>query len=242
MVAGMKEYKKIMVISPHPDDLDFGCSGTNAKWARGGKEIIYIMVTSGDKGNDDLSVDPESFRKRREAEQKEAGLIVGVKHIVFLRYEDGEVENTQELRIDLVREIRKYRPEVVLTMDPANCNFDNHYLSHRDHRQTAEAVFDAVYPAAGNPFFFPELINEGYLPHNVREMLFFGTANPNVWSDISDTIEIKLKALSCHKSQGLNEEWLKQFISERAKSEGMKKNMAYAEASGNSIWRMGKST
>lgn len=230
MVSGMiEEYTKIMVISPHPDDLDFGCSGTIAKWARQGKEIVYILVTSGDKGGRDLSIDPESFGERREAEQREAALMVGTKQVIFLRYKDGEVENTQGLRKDLAREIRKYRPEVILTLDPANRNFDNHYLSHRDHRQMAEAVFDAVYPATGNPFFFPELIKDGYKPHSVKEMLFFGTANPNIWSDISDTIEIKIKALSCHKSQGLNGEWLKQFIYERAKNEGAKGKMAYAE-------------
>jgi LmbE family N-acetylglucosaminyl deacetylase len=226
---GMKDYERILVISPHPDDLDFGCSGTMSKWARQGKEIVYILVTSGDKGGNDISVDSEFFKEKRESEQKEAALIVGSKQIIFLRYRDGEVENTKELRKDLVREIRKYRPEIIITLDPANHNFNNHYLSHRDHRETAEAVFDAVYPAAGNPFFFPELIKEGFPPHNVKEMLFFGTSNPNFWSDISDTIEVKIKALSCHKSQGLNEERLKQFIYERAKSGGAERNMGYAE-------------
>lgn len=225
----MKEYTRIMVISPHPDDLDFGCSGTMAKWAKEGKEIVYILITSGDKGGSDFSLDPESFRGVRESEQREAALIVGVKELVFLRYKDGEVENTTELRRDLVREIRRYRPEVLITMDPANRNFDNHYLSHRDHRQTAEAVFDAVYPAAGNPFFFPELIRGGFEPHSVKELLFFGTANPNIWSDISDTIEIKLKALFCHRSQGLDQEGLEQFIYEWAKSAGKERKMAYAE-------------
>jgi len=178
--------ERVMVISPHPDDVDFGCSGTIARWSRMGVDITYVICTSGDKGSDH-PLDSEALSALREQEQLAAAKVVGVGKVVFLRLKDGELENNREFRRILVRVLREHRPDVVLSMDPANNRFENAYVSHSDHRAAALAVFDAIYPAARNRNFFPELLEEGLLPHAVNRMYFFGTAEPNTWIDITET-------------------------------------------------------
>lgn len=225
----IKESERVMVISPHPDDVDFGCSGTIAKWRRQGVDITYVICTSGEKGTS-LAEDPAAVAELREQEQSAAAEIVGVSQVVFLRMKDGELENNREFRKKLVRVLRQYRPDVVLSMDPANSSFENVYVSHPDHRAAALAVFDAIYPAARNRNFFPELLEEGLMPHAVNRVYFFGTADPNTWIDISDTIETKIKALQAHKSQVKEFEDLSAWVKERFGHLGKKKGYAYAEA------------
>ena len=220
--------ERVMVISPHPDDVDFGCSGTIAKWSRMGVDITYVICTSGDKGTD-FPVKPESIIEIREREQLAAAEIVGVRKVIFLRLKDGELENTREFRKILVRVLREHRPDVVLSMDPANASFENVYVSHSDHRATALAAFDAIYPAARNRNFFPELLEEGLLPHTVNRIYFFGTADPNTWIDISETIETKIEALRAHKSQVEEFEDLGAWVKERFGQFGKAKGFAYAE-------------
>ncbi|MGD2013911.1 MAG: PIG-L deacetylase family protein [Desulfobacterales bacterium] len=221
--------ERIMVISPHPDDVDFGCSGTIAKWRRKGVDITYVICTSGDKGAD-LPMAPESIAAIREKEQVVAAEIVGVRKVRFLRLKDGELENNQEFRKLLVRVLRQYRPNVVFSMDPANHCFENVYVGHADHRAAALAVFDAIYPAARNRNFFPELLEAGLMPHAVNQIYFFGTANPNSWIDISETIETKIEALQAHKSQVGEFEDLSAWVRERFGQLGKEKGVAYAEA------------
>ena len=220
--------ERVMVISPHPDDVDFGCSGTLAAWSRLGMDITYVICTSGDKGTD-LPRAPESMAGLREKEQLAAAEIVGVRKVVFLRLKDGELENNQEFRRKLVRVLRQYRPDIVLAMDPANVRFENAYVSHADHRAAALASFDAIYPAARNRNFFPELLEEGLLPHAVNRIYFFGTAEPNTWIDISETIEIKIEALRAHKSQVETFEDLGGWVRDRFGQYGKEKGVAYAE-------------
>ncbi len=220
--------ERVMVISPHPDDVDFGCSGTIAKWSRLGVDITYVICTNGDKGTD-LADEPAAVAAIREKEQLAAAEIVGVSKVVFLRLKDGELENNREFRKILVRVLRQYRPDVVLSMDPANMSFENVYVSHADHRATALAAFDAIYPAARNRNFFPELLEEGLMPHAVNRIYFFGTADPNTWSDISETIETKIEALRAHKSQMEGFEDLSAWVKERFGNFGKKKGFAYAE-------------
>jgi LmbE family N-acetylglucosaminyl deacetylase len=220
--------ERVMVISPHPDDVDFGCSGTIAGWSRMGVDITYVICTSGDKGTD-LPAEPEAIAGIREKEQLAAAEIVGVRKVVFLRLKDGELENNREFRKILVRVLRQYRPDVVLAMDPANVSFENAYVSHSDHRAAALASFDAIYPAARNRNFFPELLEEGLLPHAVNRIYFFGTADPNTWIDISETIETKIEALQAHKSQVEAFEDLRGWVKERFGQLGRKKGVAYAE-------------
>jgi LmbE family N-acetylglucosaminyl deacetylase len=220
--------QRVMVISPHPDDVDFGCSGTIAKWRRRGVDITYVICTSGDKGTD-LPVAPESLAELREREQLAAAAVVGVRKVIFLRLKDGELENDRGFRKILVRVLRQHRPDVVLAMDPANVRFDNAYVSHSDHRAAALAAFDAIYPAARNRNFFPELLEEGLLPHAVNRIYFFGTADPNTWIDISETIETKIEALRAHKSQVEAFEDLNAWVRERFGQFGKAKGFAYAE-------------
>ena len=221
--------ERVMVISPHPDDVDFGCSGTIAKWSRMGMDITYVICTSGDKGTD-RPMPPESIAAIREKEQQVAAKIVGVQEVVFLRLKDGELENNSDFRKVLVRVLRQHRPDVVMSMDPANLRFENVYVSHADHRAAALAVFDAIYPAARNRNFFPELLEEGLSPHAVKEIYFFGTADPNTWSDIGETIEAKIEALGAHKSQVADFEDLSAWVRERFGQLGKEKGFAYAEA------------
>lgn len=225
--------KRFLVFSPHPDDVDFGCSGTVAKITKQGNEVIYCVVTNGEKG---LGKDKDSLRKKinlrqiakiREKEQKTAAGIVGVKKVIFLREKDGEVENAKELRKKLVRVVRQVRPEIVIGFDPANLAFDNFYRSHRDHRKVAEAVFDSLYPSSGSAAFFPELKEK---PHQIKEAWFFGGNSPNFFIDISQTIDKKLSALKSHQSQIKNEKALEKRVLGWARETGKKKKMKYAEA------------
>jgi LmbE family N-acetylglucosaminyl deacetylase len=158
-----------------------------------------------------------------------AAEIVGVSKVVFLGLKDGELENNREFRKTLVRVLRRYRPDIVVSMDPANVSFENIYVSHADHRAAALAAFDAIYPAARNRNFFPELLEEGLEPHAVGRIFFFGTADPNAWVDISETIEIKIAALRAHQSQVAAFEDLSGWVKERFGQLGKAKGYAYAE-------------
>ena len=185
-----------MVVSPHPDDAEFGAAGTVARWIRESKNVIYVICTDGSKGTDDRNMKPETLAAIRESEQREAARVLGVNEVIFLRYPDQSLEDTPEFRKDLVREIRRYRPEVVVTADPYR-----RYVWHRDHRITGQVTLDAVFPFARDHLAYPDLLKEGFEPHKVREMLFWGADDVNYRSDISDTFELKIDALRCHKSQ-----------------------------------------
>jgi LmbE family N-acetylglucosaminyl deacetylase len=186
----------LMVISPHPDDCEFGIAGTVASLTKQGKDVVYVICTNGDKGTSDRSLTPEKLAAIREKEQKAAAKVLGVKEVVFLKYPDQGLEDCHEFRRDLVRVIRKYRPFVVATSDPYR-----KYMWHRDHRMAGIVAADAVFPYARDHLAYPELLEEGLEPHKVREMWFWGTEDPNFKTDITDTLEIKLEALKCHKSQ-----------------------------------------
>ncbi len=218
--------KRILVFSAHPDDLDFGCSGTVAKLTKQGNKITYCIISNGEKGITKSKTSRQDIISLREQEQKRAASIVGVKDIIFLRERDGEIENTKALRRKVVNVIRKIKPDVVLSFDPANFLFDNFYRYHRDHRKAAEAVFDSLYPAAGSQAFFQDLKRK---PHTIKEVWFFATYQPNLWIDISGTIGQKIKALLSHRSQISDEKELKKKIFDWARKIGKKKKMKYAE-------------
>lgn len=221
---------KFLVISPHPDDLDFGCAGTVAKLTREGNRVEYLIVSDGSKGSNAADFDGKKLAAVRKREQENAARAVGVTRVAFLGEVDGEVENTKRLRKKLVEHIRKSKADVVLTFDPSSLQFESVYRSHRDHRQAAEAVFDAIYPAVGSPAFFPELLKQGLKPHQIEEIWFFASPRPNKVVDITHTIDRKLKALFSHTSQFKDEKELERLIRKRAAAEGRKKSMKYAEA------------
>ena len=192
----------VLVMMAHPDDPEFFCGGTLARWAREGREICYVLATSGEKGSDDGALTTAEMGARREAEQRAAADVVGVREIIFLRHRDGELVSDLALRRQLVRAIRLCRPEVVVTTDPQRYVVGDRRLNHPDHRAMGDAVLAAVFPAAANVRFFPELWQvEGLAPHGPREVYIANPEQPNHEVDFTDLIEVKIEAIRQHKSQ-----------------------------------------
>jgi LmbE family N-acetylglucosaminyl deacetylase len=194
--AAMIDPVDILVVAAHPDDAEFGSGGTIARWVREGKQVAYVVCTSGERGTTDRTVKPEQLAEVREQEQKAAAQVLGVRDVVFLRLPDQGLEDTPAFRKMLVRQIRRYRPHTVVTSDPYR-----RYVWHRDHRIVGQVTLDAVFPFARDHLSYPELLEEGLEPHKVRELLFFGSEDVNFRSDISATFALKIAALRCHESQ-----------------------------------------
>jgi len=186
----------VLVIMPHPDDAEFGCAGTIARWVKEGKRVVYVVLTNGDKGTSDRLLTPQQLASIRKDEQREAAQVLGVKEVIFLGYPDQGLEDTFELRRDIVIQIRSFRPDVVVTLDPYR-----RYVWHRDHRIAGQVVLDAVFPYARDHLSYPDLLDEGLEPHKVKEMYFTASENINCRIDITDTFDLKMKALACHRSQ-----------------------------------------
>jgi len=216
----------IMVITPHPDDAEFGVAGTVVKWVRAGKKIIYVVCTNGDKGSSDHEMHPEKLAKIREEEQLAAARLLGVNEVIFLRHEDQSLEDTPEFRKEIVRLIRQYRPETVVSADPYK-----RYIWHRDHRITGQVVLDAIFPFARDYMSYPDLIEEDLKPHKVKEVLLWASEQPNYFSNITDTYDTKIAALRCHHSQMsvLPEGW-EDHIRARYESMAEGKDFPLAEA------------
>ena len=193
--------ERAMVIAAHPDDIEFVVAGTAAKWARAGTVLEYVLATSGDAGSHVPGITREQVARIREEEQRAAAKTAGVDQVIFLGYHDGEVEPTLALRRDLVREIRRFRPDVIICYDPTRLLVGDRYINHPDHRAVGQAALDAIAPAAEMPLAFAELRREGLEPHRVKEVLVFATANPDTWIDITGTIDLKIEALHQHASQ-----------------------------------------
>lgn len=188
--------RKAMVIIAHPDDADFGYAGTVAKLCAEGCEVVYVVVTSGDKGTSDPEMDGSRLAAIREAEQQAAARVLGVRDCVFLRHPDGFVESGEPLRGEIVRLIRIHQPDTVLTWDAYRRGFN-----HADHRAVGIAAYDAVFPAARDRLYHPEDAEQGLAPHKVRELLLAGSEQPDYFFDVSDYFEAKLDAIYCHTSQ-----------------------------------------
>jgi LmbE family N-acetylglucosaminyl deacetylase len=186
----------VMIVTPHPDDAEFGVAGSVARWVREGREVVYIVCTNGDKGTSDRSMKPEVLARRREREQLAAAEVLGVREVTFLRHSDQCLEDTPEFRKQIARLIRMYRPETVVTSDPYR-----RYFWHRDHRIAGQVTLDAVFPYARDHLAYPELLMDGLEPHKAKEMLFWASEDPNHCIDITDTWDIKMHALRCHESQ-----------------------------------------
>jgi LmbE family N-acetylglucosaminyl deacetylase len=187
--------KRAMAIFAHPDDADFGCSATMALFAEQGVHTMYCLLTSGNKGTHDPKMSPVRLSRMREKEQRAAGAVLGVKDFVFLRHDDGELEVSMKLRGEVARAIRELKPDLVLTQDPWRP-----YQIHPDHRVAGWSAMDGVI-AARDHLFFPEQLRRGLEHHRVPRVLLFGTAEPNIWFDISGTIDKKIAALKAHTSQ-----------------------------------------
>ena len=221
-----------MSIQAHPDDQDFTVAATLAKWAQAGCEIVCVVITSGDSGSNDPTKDggyKPILAALREQEQLAANALLGIKETVFLRYPDGELEPSIALRRDLTRLIRQFKPDTVITGNPEGWFYGSEYLNHPDHRAAAQAACEAVFPSAGSRLIFADLLPAGYEPHDVKRLYIHGTDKTDTWVDVTDTLEIKIKALQQHASQvDPNEvgKWLTDWAQEEAKG----KDMKYAES------------
>jgi LmbE family N-acetylglucosaminyl deacetylase len=190
---------QVMAIAAHPDDIESWCAGTLAIAIDNGCAVRLLLVTSGDKGSNERGADPRAVGMRREREATEAAGRIGISDVAFLRYPDGDVEDTRGLRSDLVRWIRRWQPEIVFTHDPEN-PFPP-YLTHRDHRIVGRAALDAVYPLARDVLVFPEHTIDGLPAHAVREVWMFSSMVASSYVDISSGFDRKVHARLAHESQ-----------------------------------------
>ncbi|HWH24288.1 MAG TPA: PIG-L deacetylase family protein [Candidatus Limnocylindria bacterium] len=246
--------ERLLVIVAHPDDADFGVAATVAGWIRQGTVARLVCCTSGDAGGDDPATEPLELARLREQEQLAAAEVVGYEGVDFLHRPDGALANDLALREQLVRIIRRFRPDAVMAMDPTviilarepaaedategagdadppAADRRSGYVQHVDHRMAAQAALDAVYPAARNPMAFRQLaLEEGLDAHAVNRLYLFFSDRPNAWIDVSDTLETKISALRCHASQLRRPDELEEMIRGWAREEGQRLGSAAAES------------
>lgn len=223
--------QRAMVIVAHPDDADFGPAATIARWVDAGSVARLVCCTSGEAGGEDPSLDPLELAATREREQREAARIVGYEDVTFLHQPDGALANDLILREQLVRELRRFRPDAVLTIDPRVLISRWGHVQHTDHRAAGTAALDAVYPASQNPMAFPHLVlEEGLAPHAIPSIYLFWSDTPNTWVDTTDTIERKVAALRAHSSQIQKPDELDVEIRQWASDQGKVIGTAAADA------------
>ncbi len=204
---------RAMVIMAHPDDAEFLCSGTVAKWCKEGWDVFYVLVTGGDKGTHDPAMTPEKLAAIREEEQRAACRVLGVKECILLGYPDGFTSESAELRGQIVRLLRMYRPDVVITWDAFRGTFN-----HRDHRNVGQATMDAIYPIVRDRLFYQGNEEDGLASHQVNEVLLAGAADADYVVDITEVWETKVDAILCHTSQ-IGDRTKEAFQKERAERE-----------------------
>jgi LmbE family N-acetylglucosaminyl deacetylase len=225
--------RSALVIVAHPDDAEFLCGSTVAKWCAEGWDVNYVLTTSGDMGSRDPEMTRPKLAAIREKEQLAACHVLGVRETVFLRYPDGFVEDTSELRARLALEIKRFKPEVVVTWNPYRQSF-----THRDHRLTGQAALDAIYPLARNPLGFPEHLDAGLEPHRVNEVLLAGSEQPDYFVDVTGYFDAKVNALRKHKSQigGGNTRELRKRLRQRMAETAKDQDFELAEAFRRIVW------
>lgn len=199
-MADERAVERVLVVTAHPDDVDFGAAGTIATWSDAGVEVTYCIVTDGDAGGFDPTIPRGQIAGIRRAEQTAAAKEVGVTALQFLGYPDGRLVASLDLRRDISREIRRYRPDIVVCQSPQR-DFQRIFASHPDHLAAGEATLSAVYPDARNPFTFTELIDEGFEAHSAWQVWIMGGPNANRFVDTTDQFDRKLTALRRHASQ-----------------------------------------
>ncbi len=212
-VLNITDIERALVITAHPDDVDFGAAGTVANMTDAGVEVAYCLVTDGQAGGHDVTIDRLEMAATRREEQTKAAAVLGVTELVFLGHPDGAVEYSLDLRHELSRVIRQTRPNVVISQSP-HINLASTYASHPDHTATGQAVFAAVYPDSRNPFAFPELVTSGFEPWSVDELWVMGHPDGAGFVDITAQIDRKVRALRCHVSQHLNPDGMEERVRE----------------------------
>jgi LmbE family N-acetylglucosaminyl deacetylase len=222
---------RALVVAAHPDDIEFGCAGTVARWVGEGAHVTYALVTNGAAGSSDPEMTRERLAELRVAEARAAAKVVGVDRVEFLGYEDGLLEPTLEVREKIVRLIRRVRPEVVVTTDPTTRYFADRYINHPDHRAAGEATLAAVIPGSDTRLAYPELLDEGLEPVKLTGVWLMMNMEPNLVVDIGDFIDKKIESLACHVTQvgedfGENEG----FVRSMAKFSATDQPFKYGEA------------
>jgi LmbE family N-acetylglucosaminyl deacetylase len=224
------EIERALVIYAHADDAEFSVAGTVAKWIRAGVEMTYCMVTNGASGSQDPKMDRPRLREIRLAEQREAARILGVKEVVFLDFEDGYLEPTLEVRRAVTRQIRRLRPDAIITLDPTLRFGGNFYVNHPDHIAVGEVVLRAINPDASTRLMFPELWRDEHLePHKPKALFLMSFTQGDATVDITETMEIKLEALRAHRSQ-LDQPDFERLVRDFAGAIGRRAGVEYAEA------------
>jgi LmbE family N-acetylglucosaminyl deacetylase len=212
----MSPAERVLVVLAHPDDPEFYCGATVARWCDEGREVLYCLLTRGDKGDDDPAADVQALARQREIEQRNAARHLGVREVTFLDHPDGYLVPDLALRKDIVRVLRQVRPDVVVTCDPTNFYPNSTYINHPDHRAAGHATLDAIFPASGAGPFFPELIrDEALMPHKIRQVYIAGTQNPNTVVDVTAFVDRKIEALRMHVSQIRDPEEMAHRVRER---------------------------
>ncbi len=222
----------VLGVAAHPDDLDFYAGGTMAAFAKAGADVYYLTLTDGGKGTDDRTMKPETLRDTRRNEQRTAGKILGLKDVFFCDFPDGTLENKHDVQREIVKTIRRVKPDVVVTLDPTVVYIaEQGLVNHPDHRAAGQAALDAVYPLARDHMSFPELLAEGYEPHKTKTILLvtFDPARGNYAADISDEFDLKLQAISAHASQFSDREQTQTRLREYSATTGKAHNYTYAE-------------
>jgi len=221
---------RALVIFSHPDDAEFGAAATIAHLVAAGARVDYVVTTDGGKGTDDPAVTSAQLTATREAEQRAAADLLGVSEIVHLGYPDGYLTPTLDLRRDIVRQIRRFRPDLVIAQNPMRRQDGNPFVGHPDHLATGEATLAAVYPAARDRLNFPELLEEGLEPWKVRQVLVTGVEHPNLFLDVSATFELGLQAIFAHVSQIADRAAVEQRMRERTAEIGEPVGLPLAHA------------
>lgn len=208
------EIKRVLVVNAHPDDSDFGASGTIAGWVKKGIEVSYVMCTNGDQGGEASGISQSDMAKTRQKEQRDAGAQIGVTNITFLNYVDGHLEPTLQLRKDIVKQIRIHKPDRMVIQSPER-NWERIHASHPDHLAAGEAAIQAVYPDSRNPFAFTDLLkNEKLEPWKVKEVWLMAHHSPDHWVDITENFPLKMAALKAHVSQTAHNDELEKMVRE----------------------------
>lgn len=228
-----ESFSRGMVVVAHADDAEFGCSGTVAKLCAEGWEMVYVMCTDGSKGSGDREMTQKELARIRHEEQVNAGKVLGLKDVVFLDNEDSMLQPTLELRKDIAREIRRYKPDVVITMYPLrNLSGDGFGVGHPDHMAAGEATLQAIFPTARDHMTFPDLLENGFEPHKVAEVWIMGHPEPDHWVDVSDHMDTSVKALMEHKTQmkDRDEAWAYERMREWRRGRAVGRGIQYAES------------
>jgi LmbE family N-acetylglucosaminyl deacetylase len=228
--TAMAPGRRALVVSAHPDDIEFGCAGTVAQWTDAGAEVAYCIVTDGSTGTQDRDLMGERLSELRRKESSRAAAVVGVDNIVWLGYRDGYVTYTLDLRKDIARVFRRLRPHRFVVLDPAPTT-DDRFVNHPDHRAVGQASLDVIVTAGTTPGHFPELLEGGLQPwRGLRELWIMGPGHKPVASDISSTIDRKIEALLCHRSQvGEDAERISEWVRKATSEAGQLHGVAHAE-------------